>query len=236
GASRKVRRGCRKAVRSRPCSRISRWTELDRELERRGLAFARHADDCNIYVASRKAGERVMASVTRFIERRLKLAVNEAKSAVDRPWRRTFLGFTLKEGEGLPRAIAAKSIARFKDWARGLTRRHRGVALKKMIADLNALLRGWAGYFGFSQGRELESLDGWIRRRPRRVMWTRWKTRRKRFPELQRPGVGEKSIFAAIMSPKGPWWIAACETLHRALRNRFFKRQDLVFMTEPTHA
>jgi RNA-directed DNA polymerase len=210
--------------------------ELDRELERRGLAFVRYADDCNIYVASRKAAERVMASVARFIERRLKLTLNEAKSAADRPWNRTFLGFTLKEADGFPRAIAAKSVARFKDRVRDVTGRHRGVTLKRTIADLNPLLRGWAGYFGFSQGRELESLDGWIRRRLRCMAWAQWKTRRKRFAELRRGGASEKSAFAAIMSPKGPWRLSACEALHRALRNRFFKRQGLVFMTELVHA
>ncbi len=125
--------------------------ELDRELERRGLTFVRYADDCNIYVAGRKAAERVMASVTCFIERRLKLTVNEAKSAVDRPWNRTFLGFTLKEADGFPRVIAATSIARFKDRVRDPTGRHRGVTLKRTIAGLNPLLRGWAGYFGLSQ-------------------------------------------------------------------------------------
>ena len=210
--------------------------ERDRELERRGLTFVRYADDCNIYVASRKAAERVMASVTCFIERRLKLTVNEAKSAVDRPWNRTFLGFTLKEADGFPRVIAATSIARFKDRVRDLTGRHGGVTLKRTIADLNPLLRGWAGYFGFSQWRALENLDGWIRRRLRCMAWVKWKTRRQRFTELQRRGVGEKSTFAAIMSPKGPWRISACEALHRALRTRFFKRQGLVFMTELVHA
>jgi RNA-directed DNA polymerase len=210
--------------------------ELDRELERRGLVFVRYADDCNIYVASRKAAERVMASVTRFIERRLKLAVNVAKSAADRPWNRTFLGFTLKQGAGFPRVIAAKSVARFKDRVRDLTGRHRGVALKRVIADLNPLLRGWAGYFGFSQGRELEGLDGWIRRRLRCMMWVQWKTRRRRFVELRHGGASEKSTYAAIMSPKGPWRLSASEALHRTLRNRFFKRQGLVFMSELTHA
>jgi RNA-directed DNA polymerase len=206
--------------------------ELDRELERRGLAFVRYADDCNIYLRSDKAARRVMASITRFLERRLKLAVNQAKSAVDRPWNRTFLGFTLKNDPGFPRAVAARALTRFKQRIRKATSRHRGMTLKRMIAELKPLLRGWAGYFGFSQGRELAALDGWIRRRLRCMLWVQWKTRRRRFAELRRAGVSEKSTYAAIMSPKGPWRLSASEALHRALRNRTFKRQGLVFMAE----
>jgi len=210
--------------------------ELDRELERRGLAFVRYADDCNIYVASRKAAERVMANVTRFIERRLKLTVNEAKSAVDRPWNRSFLGFTLKQASGFPRVVAPKAIARFKNRVRDLTRRYRGVSLKTVVAGLNPLLRGWAGYFGFSEGRELESLDGWIRRRLRSLLWAQWKTRRKRLAELLRRGVAKSTAFAAIMSPKGPWRMSASEALHRALHNKTFKHEGLVFMSTAAHA
>src|SRR6201995_1497281 len=132
--------------------------ELDRELERRGHRFVRYADDCNIYVRSEKAGRRVMTSLTRFIEGRLKLQINAQKSAVARPWQRSFLGFTVTEEPQPRRRIADKAVARFKDRVRDLTRRHRGVSLERMIADLNPLLRGWAGYFGFSQWRELGSL------------------------------------------------------------------------------
>jgi RNA-directed DNA polymerase len=210
--------------------------ELDRELERRGLSFVRYADDCNIYVASRKAAERVMASVTRFIERRLKLTVNEAKSAVDRPWNRSFLGFTLKQASGFPRAIAPKAIARFKNRVRDLTRRYRGVALKTVVAGLNPLLRGWAGYFGFSEGRELEGLDGWIRRRLRSLLWVQWKTRRRRLAELLRRSVAKSTAFAAIVSSKGPWRMSASEALHRALHNKTFKHEGLVFMSKAAHA
>ncbi len=210
--------------------------ELDRELERRGLAFVRYADDCNIYVGSEKAGRRVMASITRFIERRLKLKVNEAKSAVDRPWNRTFLGFTLKEQSGFPRAVAAKPVARFKDRVRKLTRRRRGVDLKRVIADLNPLLRGWGGYFAFSEGRELDSLDRWIRRRLRCLLWGQWKTPAKRFKELWRRGVGETSARAASASSKGPWRLSASKALHSALGNKMFREQGLVFMKEIAHA
>src|SRR5207237_737598 len=175
--------------------------ELDRELERRGHRFVRYADDCNIYVRSEKAGRRVMASLTRFIERRLKLQINTEKSAVARPWHRSFLGFTVKDDPAYRRCIADKAVIRFKDRVRELTRRHRGVSLEKMIADLNPFVRGWAGYFGFSQWRELPSLDGWIRRRLRCVAWVQWKTRGQRYRELRRLKVSERSASAAIFSP-----------------------------------
>jgi RNA-directed DNA polymerase len=204
--------------------------ELDRELESRGLRFVRYADDCNIYVGSEKAARRVMASITRFLERRLKLQVNEAKSAVDRPWNRTFLGFTLRNAPGFPRAIAPKALHRFKERVRMATGRHRGVTLKTMIADLNPLLRGWAGYFGFSERHELADLDGWIRRRLRCMLWVQWKTRRRRFQELRRAGVSEKTTYAAIMSCKGAWRISSSEALHRALRNKTLARAGLVSM------
>jgi RNA-directed DNA polymerase len=204
--------------------------ELDRELERRGHRFVRYADDCNIYVRSDKAGRRVMESLTRFVEGRLKLQINAEKSAVARPWRRSFLGFTVKDDPAFRRCIADKAVARFKDRVRELTRRHRGVSLEKMIADLNPFVRGWAGYFGFSQGHELPSLDGWIRRRLRCVAWVQWKTRGQRYRELRRLKVPERSASAAIFSPKGPWRLSFSEALHRALTNARLRRLGLLSM------
>ena len=204
--------------------------ELDRELERRGHRFVRYADDCNVYVRSEQAGLRVMASLTRFIERRLKLQVNTQKSAVARPWQRSFLGFTVTDEVQPRRRIAEKALARFKDRVRDLTRRHRGVSLQRMITDLNPLLRGWAGYFGFSQLRELESLDGWTRRRLRCVVWVQWKTWSRRYKELKRLKLSEKLASAATFSPKGPWRLSASSALHRAFSNRRFKDQGLVAM------
>jgi RNA-directed DNA polymerase len=204
--------------------------ELDRELERRGHRFVRYADDCNIYVRSEKAGRRVMASLTRFIEGRLKLQINTEKSAVARPWHRSFLGFTVKDDPAYRRCIADKAVTRFKDRVRELTRRHRGVSLEKMIADLNPFVRGWAGYFGFSQWRELPSLDGWIRRRLRCVVWVQWKTRGQRYRELRRLKVPERSASAAIFSPKGPWRLSFSEALHRAFTKARFRRLGLISM------
>jgi RNA-directed DNA polymerase len=179
--------------------------ELDRELERRGHRFVRDADDCNIYVRSEQAGRRVMASVTRFIETRLKLQVNAAKSAVGRPWERSFLGYTVRNEPQARRRVAPKAIVRFKNRVRELTGRTRGVSLPRMIRDLNPVLRGWAGYFGLSQSGELASLDKWVRRRLRCVAWVQWKTRRRRIGELCRLGVTRAVAFAVTNSPKGPW-------------------------------
>lgn len=204
--------------------------ELDRELERRGHRFVRYADDCNIYVRSEKAGRRVMMSVTRFIEGRLKLQINADKSAVARPWHRSFLGFMVKEEPAFRRCIADKAVARFKHRVRELTRRHRGISLEQMIADLNPFLRGWAGYFGFSQWYELPSLDSWIRRRLRCVAWVQWKTRGRRYHELRRLQVPGRSASAAIFSPKGPWRLSFSEALHRAFTNARFRRLGLLSM------
>ena len=204
--------------------------ELDRELERRGHRFVRYADDCNIYVRSEKAGHRLMHSLTRFIERRLRLKINMEKSAVARPWDRSFLGFTFRNEDGFPRGIADHAVARFKRRVRELTARHRGIKLERIIKEMVPYLQGWAAYFGLSQAHELQSLDGWVRRRLRCVAWVQWKTRRKRFQELRRLGVSERSAFAAILSPKGPWRMSFTETLHRALTKARFRRLGLPVM------
>ena len=201
--------------------------ELDRELKRRGHRFVRYADDCNIYVLSEKAGRRVMESLTCFIERRLKLQINAEKSAVARPWHRSFLGFTVRNEPEFRRCIADKAIIRFKHRVRELTRRHRGITLQRMIRELASYLRGWAGYFGFSQWHELQSLDSWIRRRLRCVVWVQWKTRGRRYRELRRLNVPERAACEAIFSPKGPWRLSFTHALHRAFNNARFKSLGL---------
>jgi RNA-directed DNA polymerase len=168
-----------------------------------------------------------MESLTRFIERRLKLQVNAEKSAVAQPWRRSFLGFTVRNDLAFRRCIADKAVARFKHRVRGLTGRHRGITLERMIRELIPYLRGWAGYFGFSQWRELASLDGWIRRRLRCVVWVQWKTRGRRYRELRRLKVSERLASAAIFSPKGPWRLSSSEALHRAFTKARFARLGL---------
>jgi RNA-directed DNA polymerase len=206
--------------------------ELDRELERRGHRFVRYADDCNIYVHSEKAGQRVMASITRFIETRLKLQVNAAKSAVGRPWERSFLGFTMRNEQQVRRRVAPKAIARFKSRVWELTGRSRGVSMARMIKDLNPVLRGWAGYFGFSELGELSSLDGWVRRRLRCLAWVQWKTRRRRIGELCRLGVAKSTAFEVTHSPKGPWRLSSSNCMHKAFGKARFRILRLVSMAD----
>ena len=152
--------------------------ELDRELERRQHRFVRYADDCNIYVASERAGKRVMQNVTSFIQRRLKLKVNETKSAVARPQERKFLGFSFTGGAEVKRRIAPKALLRCKRRVRELTRRTRGISLQQMTKELASYLRGWKSYFGYCQTPSvLHGLDRWIRRRLRSAIWKQQKRR-----------------------------------------------------------
>src|ERR1700757_2682995 len=202
--------------------------ELDRELERRGHRFVRYADDCNIYVSSERAGQRVMESVTRFITHRLKLKVNQAKSAVARPGQRKFLGFSFT-GEREPRRrIAPKAIARFKERVREQTRRTRGVSLRQMVKELTAYLRGWLGYFGDCQTPSvLQRLETWLRRRLRSAVWKQWKQGRTRFRELRKGGVGKDLAAQTAGSPHGPWRIANSPALAIALPNAYFAQLGL---------
>jgi RNA-directed DNA polymerase len=155
--------------------------ELDRELERRGHRFVRYADDSNIYVRSQRAGQRVMKSVTRFITQKLKLKVNETKSAVARPQERKFLGFSFTASPGAKRVIAPQALDRFKQRIREITRRAKGVSMKTTIEELAPFMRGWRSYFGFCQTPEvLVSLTRWVRLRIRAAMWRQWKTPRRR--------------------------------------------------------
>jgi RNA-directed DNA polymerase len=153
--------------------------ELDRELERRRLRFVRYADDSNIYVRSERAGQRVMGSVTRFITQKLKLKVNEAKSAVARSQERKFLGFSFTKGPEVKRAIAPKALERFKRRVRDITRRAKGVSIEVTMAELIPYLRGWRGYFGFCETPEvLIGLIRWVRLRLRAALWRQWNTPR----------------------------------------------------------
>ena len=197
--------------------------EFDRELERRGLRFARYADDSNIYVRSRRAGERVMASVTRFTTTKLKLKVNEQKSAVARPWERKFLGFSFTANREPKRRIAPKAVERFKGKIREMTRRTRGVNVEKMAEELSRYLRGWIGYFGQSQTPSvLEDLEKWTRRRLRSVIWKQWKRGTVRFAELRKRGVGKDLAAKTAGSAHGPWRLAESPALHFALPNAYF--------------
>ena len=197
--------------------------ELDRELERRGHHFVRYADDSNVYVRSKRAGERVMLSLTAFITRRLRLQVNAQKSAVARPAERKFLGFSFTNDLQPKRRIAPKALQRFKLRVRELTRRTRGISLQQMVRELAVYLRGWHGYFGFCQTPSvLQHLDKWLRRRLRSVLWKQWKRGRTRFKQLRERHVRAELAARVAGSAHGPWRLAATPALSYALPNAFF--------------
>ena len=193
--------------------------ELDRMLERRGLPFARHADDCNIYVRSRQAAERVMTSVTRFVEGRLKLKVNRSKSATDRPWRRKFLGFSFTSARQAPkRRIAPQALAKFRRRVRELTRRRTRMRMPALIARLNLYLRGWRGYFGQCQTPSvLAELDDWVRTRLRAWVWKGWENGRNRFRQLAKRGTKPALAGWLVRQRWGPWRMAGERLLRFAL-------------------
>lgn len=196
---------------------------LDRELEKRGHRFARYADDCNIYVRSQRAGERVMASITRFLGQRLKLRVNGAKSKVARPWQVKFLGFSFTNQKEPRRRIAPQALDRLKRRVRQATRRTRGVSIADMVKALGRYLSGWRGYFSFCETPSvLCALDSWIRRRLRSVVWKQWKRGRVRFRELRARGVGKDLAAQTAGSCHGPWRLARSPALSFALPNAYW--------------
>jgi RNA-directed DNA polymerase len=190
--------------------------------------YRRYADDCNIYVGSERAGLRVMESVTRFITHHLKLKVNQAKSAVARPGQRKFLGFSFTDEREPRRRIAPKALARFKERVREQTQRTRGISLPQMVQDLTTYLRGWLGYFGDCQTPSvLHSLETWLRRRLRSVVWKQWKRGRTRFRELGKRGVSKDLAAKTAGSPHGPWRLVNSPALTLALPNAYFVQLGL---------
>jgi RNA-directed DNA polymerase len=206
---------------------------LDKELETRGLNFVRYADDCNIYVRSQRAGGRVMASIESFLTERLKLKVNKAKSAVARPGKRKFLGFSFTSRTRPRRRIASQSLARFRSRVRDLTRRTRGKSLAQIVKELSVYLTGWRGYFGFCETPSvLRDLDQWTRRRLRAIAWKQWKRGSTRFAELRRCGVGRDLAAQTAGSPHGPWRLSNSPALTIALPNAFFASLGLVSLAD----
>ena len=207
--------------------------ELDRELERRGHVFVRYADDCNIYVRSERAGQRVMESITHFITHRLKLKVNEAKSAVARPQERKFLGFSFTAGLEVKRVIAPKALDRFKLRIREITRRAKGVSIETTIEELARYMQGWRSYFGFCETPEvLVALTRWVRLRLRAAMWRQWKTPRRRRAALMELGVRERLASNTAGSGRGPWYLAKAKALSVGLSNAYFKSLGLPSLIE----
>jgi RNA-directed DNA polymerase len=211
--------------------------ELDKELEARGHRFCRYADDSNVYVRSLRAGERVMSSISRYITGRLKLKVNESKSAVDRPQNRSFLGFSFTGGRSPKRRkIAPQALARFKARVKALTRRNQGRSLGQVITALNQYLRGWGGYFGFCQtAKVLRDLDSWIRHRLRSLQWKQWKVYRRRKAELIKRGISPKLAHTTAFSAKGPWRMSHTPGVRIALNKQFFDRMGLIRLSAHHH-
>ena len=192
---------------------------LDRELERRGHQFVRYADDCNIYVKSKRAGSRVLKSVSRFLSSQLKLSVNEAKSAVDRPWRRKFLGFTFSSK--LNRRISIEAIKRFKNRIREITCRVRGKRIDVIVKELRQFMLGWQAYFNITEVRYiLKELDSWVKRRLRCYLWKQ--CGRRGYRELRKLGVSRNLPWNTAKSAHGPWRLSRSPGLAFALTTKYF--------------
>ena len=212
-------------------------TDLDRELERRGHRFCRYADDCNIYVRSRRAGDRVLASMTRFLDTQLKLRVNQEKSAVDRPWKRVFLGYTVCHRKYNVRLrVASKSVQRLKAKLKMLFRSGKGRSIRTTIATLTPKLRGWVNYFRYAGAKGIfEELDGWIRRHLRKILWRQWKRPSTRAKTLMRLGLSEVRACTSASNGRGPWWNSGASHLNQALPKKFFDRLGLVSLMAQHH-
>ncbi|HWX79760.1 MAG TPA: group II intron reverse transcriptase/maturase [Steroidobacteraceae bacterium] len=203
--------------------------DLDQELERRRLAFCRYADDCNIYVGSRIAGERVMSGVRTFLEGALKLRVNTEKSAVARPWERKFLGFSVTAQRETRLRIAAASVQRLTQKVRDLMRAGRGRSLARTIEDLNPLLRGWINYFRLTESKAvLEELDSWMRRRLRCLLWRQWRRPATRARNLRALGLSAERARLSAGNGHGPWWNAGASHMNLVLPAKYFTAKGLV--------
>ncbi len=207
--------------------------DLDKELERRGHAFCRYADDCNIYVRTKRSGERVMASLTQFLTERLKLKVNVAKSAVDRPWKRKFLGYSMTWHKKPRLKIAPSVIQRMKMTVREISRRGRGCSLKTTITTLAPKLRGWINYFKLAEVKGIfQELDGWIRRRLRNILWVHWKRNYTRARNLIKRGLTEERAWRSATNQRGSWWNSGASHMNQAFPKRFFDAMGLVSLQD----
>lgn len=207
--------------------------ELDKELEKRGHRFCRYADDCNIYVKSRRAGERVMASLEKFLWERLRLKVNRTKSAVARPWQRKFLGYSATSNRTPRLKVAPESVKRLRDKLRPVFRRGRGRRLDRVIEELNPVIRGWVAYFRMSDVRaSFEVLDGWTRRKLRCLLWRQWKRPRTRRAKLMARGLSKERASASAYNGRGPWWNAGASHMNQAIPTRYLRSLGLLSFLE----
>lgn len=211
--------------------------ELDMELTRRGHSFCRYADDCNIYVSSERAAHRVLASVTQFLEKRLKLKVNRDKSAADRPWKRSFLGYTVCSRKyNIRLRVANKSVKRFKDNIKALLRMAKGWSIRKTVKELAPKLRGWINYFHHAGAKGIfNELDGWLRRHLRKILWRQWKRGLTRARMLMRLGIAAERAKQSTTNGRGPWWNSGASHLNQALPKKLFDRLGLVSLMDSYH-
>jgi RNA-directed DNA polymerase len=207
--------------------------DLDKELERRRHRFVRYADDSNVYVHSRSAGVRVMASLERFLQKRLRLKVNRKKSAVARPWDRKFLGYTVTRNLQPKLKVSPQSVKRLKAKLRPQLRSGRGRNLARTVTDLSRILRGWTAYYRMADVKgTFTELDAWIRRKLRCIVWRQWKTPRTRFKKLQKRGLSAQEAARAAWNGKGPWFNAGAPHMNLAMPNRVFRKLGLVSLTD----
>ncbi|MBN1460930.1 MAG: group II intron reverse transcriptase/maturase [Armatimonadetes bacterium] len=207
--------------------------DLDKELEQRGHRFVRYADDCNIYVRSRRAGERLLGSLERFLRCRLRLTVNRQKSAVDRPWKRTFLGYSVMVGRSAKLRVPRESANRLRRKLQPMFRRGRGRNLERVIRDLSPILRGWVAYYRLSEvQRTFRDLDQWIRHQLRRIIWKQWKRPATAYRALLRRGVSPDQARSAAYGGRGPWWSSGCSPMHKAFPVSYLRQMGLVSLVD----
>jgi RNA-directed DNA polymerase len=207
--------------------------ELDKELERRGHRFVRYADDCNIYVRSKRAGKRVLDTVERFLTKRLRLRINRDKSAVDRPWKRKFLGYTVTVHRQPKLRVAPQSVKRLKTKLRPMLRRGRGRNLGHVLESLTRVLRGWVAYYKLAEVKaSFEQLDQWLRRKLRCILWRQWKRHRTQFKELCRRGLDHERAQRSAWNGRGPWYNAGASHMNHAVPTSELRGLGLISLME----
>lgn len=207
--------------------------ELDKELERRNHTFCRYADDCNIYVRTKRSAERVMASITSFLEERLKLTVNQEKSAVDRPCNRQFLGYGMTNHRTPKLKTGEKAVERLKSKLREISRKGRGRNLKRIIEEVTPILRGWSNYFKLSEVKKhFDELDSWFRRKLRCILWRQWKRPFTRARKLMQRGLSEARAWRSALNRRGPWWNSGASHMNQACDKSYFTKLGLLSLLD----
>lgn len=207
--------------------------ELDKELERRGHAFCRYADDCNIYVSSRKAGEHLLKDISEYLAKTLKLTVNEKKSAVAQPWERKFLGYSVTRHKVVRLKVSNTSVERLKEKIRSLTTGHNSKSIKRVIEELTPILRGWSSYFRYTQVKGvLGEIDSWINRKLRCLLWRQWKRPYTRAKKLMLAGLSEERAWSSACNQRGAWWNSGASHMNQAIKVAMLRRAGLLSLLE----